>query len=115
MQRDTTSELSVNHVGDYLLIRFRCSDTNTSINAQYKVHSGRNGGIDFQYDAVVRNKEERRHLEAGDCECCRDVSSRQYSIWESTIASSSTMKQLAPFLPNYGTQFGGPLPVARVL
>lgn len=74
MQRGANGEFSVNHVDGHLLIRFRCSDTNTSINAQYKVHSKKNGGIDFQYDAVVRNKEERRHLEAGDCECCRNVS-----------------------------------------
>lgn len=28
---------------------------------------------EFKYDEVVRNKEERKRLHGGDCECCRDV------------------------------------------
>lgn len=46
----------------------------TTINAQYRIDQERNNGLDFQYDAVVRNRQERRQLDAGDCECCRDVS-----------------------------------------
>ncbi|RDB16596.1 hypothetical protein Hypma_002805 [Hypsizygus marmoreus] len=43
-----------------------------SINAQYVIDPAKNGGLDFQYDEVVRNKEERKRMDAGDCECCRD-------------------------------------------
>lgn len=46
---------------------------NTTINADFAIDPARNGGRDFQYDEVVRGREERRHLVAGDCECCRDV------------------------------------------
>ncbi|KAG9051108.1 hypothetical protein FS837_011953 [Tulasnella sp. UAMH 9824] len=42
------------------------------INAIFEIDRSRNGGLDFQYDAVVRNREERRQMEATDCECCRD-------------------------------------------
>ena len=40
----------------------------------YVIDPSRNGGLDFQYDEVVRGKEDRRKMDAGDCECCRDVS-----------------------------------------
>ena len=50
------------------------SDGNTTINAQYQIDASRNNGLDFQYDAVVRNRLERKYLNAEDCECCRDVS-----------------------------------------
>lgn len=49
-------------------------DRDATINAQYRIDQNRNNGLDFQYDAVVRNRQERRQLDAGDCECCRDVS-----------------------------------------
>ncbi|KAJ7480097.1 DNA repair protein endonuclease SAE2/CtIP C-terminus-domain-containing protein [Mycena galericulata] len=45
---------------------------NDTINALYAIDPAQNGGIDFQYDAVVRGKEDRRRMEGGDCECCRD-------------------------------------------
>ncbi|KAJ7922939.1 hypothetical protein B0H13DRAFT_1707276 [Mycena leptocephala] len=45
---------------------------NDTINASYAIDPARNGGVDFQYDAVVRGKEDRRRMEGGDCECCRD-------------------------------------------
>ncbi|KAJ7647055.1 DNA repair protein endonuclease SAE2/CtIP C-terminus-domain-containing protein [Roridomyces roridus] len=44
----------------------------STINAQFAIDPARNGGKDFQYEQVVRGKEDRRHLEGGDCECCRD-------------------------------------------
>ena len=40
----------------------------------YVIDPSRNGGLDFQYDEVVRGKEDRRKMDAGDCECCRDMS-----------------------------------------
>ena len=45
-----------------------------TINAQYEIDMSQNNGLDFQYHAAVRNRQERKHLNAGDCECCRDVS-----------------------------------------
>ncbi|KAJ7141512.1 DNA repair protein endonuclease SAE2/CtIP C-terminus-domain-containing protein [Mycena epipterygia] len=45
---------------------------NMTINTDFAIDPARNGGRDFQYDEVVRGREDRRHLVAGDCECCRD-------------------------------------------
>ncbi|KAF7983154.1 hypothetical protein HWV62_24145 [Athelia sp. TMB] len=47
-------------------------DPDKTINAQFEINPSRNGGLPFQFDAVIRNKEDRKHLHAGDCECCRD-------------------------------------------
>jgi DNA endonuclease activator SAE2/CtIP C-terminus len=44
-----------------------------TINGEFEIDRDKNSGLGFQYDAVVRDKDERRGLEAGDCECCRDV------------------------------------------
>ncbi|KAH0582201.1 hypothetical protein J132_04152 [Termitomyces sp. J132] len=44
----------------------------TTINAQFEIDPSRNEGFDFQYDQVVRGKRDRKRMEAGDCECCRD-------------------------------------------
>ncbi|KAK0438793.1 DNA repair protein endonuclease SAE2/CtIP C-terminus-domain-containing protein, partial [Armillaria borealis] len=43
-----------------------------TINETFAIDPKHNDGLDFQFDAVVRNKDERRKLHAGDCECCRD-------------------------------------------
>ncbi|KIJ27847.1 hypothetical protein M422DRAFT_270948 [Sphaerobolus stellatus SS14] len=43
-----------------------------TINAEFEIDPEKNRGVKFQYDAVVRDKNERKQLEAGDCECCRD-------------------------------------------
>ncbi|KAF5372374.1 hypothetical protein D9615_009280 [Tricholomella constricta] len=48
------------------------STANESINAQFEIDPSRNGGLDFQYDEVVRTRDDRRQMDAGDCECCRD-------------------------------------------
>ncbi|KAJ6627005.1 DNA repair protein endonuclease SAE2/CtIP C-terminus-domain-containing protein [Mycena sp. CBHHK59/15] len=47
------------------------SSANETINATYAIDPAQNGGLDFQYDEVVRGKEDRRRMEGGDCECCR--------------------------------------------
>ncbi|KAG6827987.1 hypothetical protein H0H92_009751 [Tricholoma furcatifolium] len=44
----------------------------TTINAQFEINPARNGGLDYQYDEVVRGKEDRRRMNAGDCEECRE-------------------------------------------
>ncbi|KAJ7630433.1 DNA repair protein endonuclease SAE2/CtIP C-terminus-domain-containing protein [Roridomyces roridus] len=43
-----------------------------TINASYAINPAHNGGVNYQYDAVVRGREDRRRMEGGDCECCRD-------------------------------------------
>ncbi|TFK31532.1 DNA repair protein endonuclease SAE2/CtIP C-terminus-domain-containing protein [Crucibulum laeve] len=45
---------------------------NKTINAQFVINAKQNGGRDYQYDEVVRGKEDRKKMDAGDCECCRD-------------------------------------------
>lgn len=55
------------------LVADRVHSGNTTINAKFAIDPEHNGGRDFQYDEVVRGREERRHMEADDCECCRDV------------------------------------------
>ena len=39
----------------------------------YEINPEHNQGLDFQYDEVVRDKEKRKRMHAGDCECCREV------------------------------------------
>ncbi|KAJ7045824.1 DNA repair protein endonuclease SAE2/CtIP C-terminus-domain-containing protein [Mycena alexandri] len=48
------------------------TDGSTTINAKFKIDAAQNGGRNFQYDEVVRGREDRRRMEAGDCESCRD-------------------------------------------
>jgi len=45
---------------------------NQTINAHFMINSSRNGGLDFQFDSVERGRAERRRLQGGDCDCCRD-------------------------------------------
>ncbi|KAJ7139525.1 DNA repair protein endonuclease SAE2/CtIP C-terminus-domain-containing protein [Mycena epipterygia] len=52
--------------------RYGKASGNDTINATYAIDPVQNGGMDFQYDAVVRGKEDRRRMQGGDCECCRD-------------------------------------------
>ncbi|KAJ6519274.1 DNA repair protein endonuclease SAE2/CtIP C-terminus-domain-containing protein [Mycena sanguinolenta] len=73
---------------------------NDTINASYAIDPARNGGVDFQYDAVVRRKEDRRRMDGGDCECCRDYYEAigpmpdrlQPPLWRSPQKSSSERK-----------------------
>ncbi|EIW53282.1 uncharacterized protein TRAVEDRAFT_154675 [Trametes versicolor FP-101664 SS1] len=50
----------------------RAGNQETTINALYALDPANNGGNDFQYEEVVRDKQKRKHMHAGDCECCRD-------------------------------------------
>ncbi|KXN81962.1 hypothetical protein AN958_03370 [Leucoagaricus sp. SymC.cos] len=43
-----------------------------TINALYAINPERNGGVSHQYEDVVRNKEARMRMDAGDCDECRD-------------------------------------------
>ncbi|EIW74925.1 hypothetical protein CONPUDRAFT_66547, partial [Coniophora puteana RWD-64-598 SS2] len=42
-----------------------------TINSAFMINPDANDGCAYAYDSVVRNREERRHMDAGDCECCR--------------------------------------------
>ncbi|KZV94083.1 hypothetical protein EXIGLDRAFT_612130, partial [Exidia glandulosa HHB12029] len=42
------------------------------INELYEINKEQNDGYAYQFDEVVRNKEKRRRLDGGDCECCKD-------------------------------------------
>lgn len=46
-----------------------------TLNAAFEIDPDANGGLNYAYDAVVRNKEERRKMHGSDCECCKEVSS----------------------------------------
>ncbi|KAG9125578.1 hypothetical protein FRC07_007041 [Ceratobasidium sp. 392] len=43
-----------------------------TINSEYEIDPTRNNGMDFEFDAVVRDKNERRKLNAGDCIACKE-------------------------------------------
>ena len=55
------------------------------INATFNINPACNGGLSHQYEEVVRNKAERMHMDAGDCENCRDV--RLLAILLSSLSS----------------------------
>lgn len=71
---------------EYLHVLLRLNDlvgrsARKTVNGKYEIDPDKNDGLNFQYDSVVRDKDERRRLEAGDCECCRDVRSLKYSCY----------------------------------
>ncbi|KAF9443916.1 hypothetical protein P691DRAFT_778588 [Macrolepiota fuliginosa MF-IS2] len=47
-------------------------ETTKTINALFTINPERNGGANHQYEEVVRDKEGRIRMDAGDCEECRD-------------------------------------------
>ncbi|KAF7306441.1 SAE2 domain-containing protein [Mycena indigotica] len=50
----------------------KTSGGDETINSSYAIDPTRNAGVNFQFAEVVRGKEDRRRLQAGDCESCRD-------------------------------------------
>ena len=46
------------------------SDT---INKCFEINKDANNGLDYQYDEVVRGKQHRHQLDAGDCDLCKEV------------------------------------------
>ncbi|KIY44632.1 hypothetical protein FISHEDRAFT_50942 [Fistulina hepatica ATCC 64428] len=46
--------------------------SNKTINETFQIDTTRNGGFDFQFDEVVRDKQQRKAMQADDCECCRN-------------------------------------------
>ncbi|KAF8806782.1 hypothetical protein BYT27DRAFT_7100717 [Phlegmacium glaucopus] len=92
----------------------------TTINAQYTIDPNQNEGLDYQYDLVVRNKDERRRLEAGDCECCREYyegigplpSRLQPPLWRSPPATPARpcLRQSHSHSPPGSRTRNGPTP-----
>lgn len=39
----------------------------------FAINVTNNGGLDYQYDEVIRNRNARKNMHADDCECCREV------------------------------------------
>lgn len=39
----------------------------------YAIDPANNGGLDYQYDEVIRSRDARKKMHAGDCECCKEV------------------------------------------
>ncbi|KAI0753341.1 DNA repair protein endonuclease SAE2/CtIP C-terminus-domain-containing protein [Daedaleopsis nitida] len=72
-----------------------------TINAMYEINPERNHGVGFQYEEVVRDKNKRKHMHAGDCECCRDYyeavgplpSRLQPPAWRSPESSPSKRRK----------------------
>ncbi|KAL4074615.1 DNA repair protein endonuclease SAE2/CtIP C-terminus-domain-containing protein [Scleroderma yunnanense] len=61
-----------------------------TINSRFSINKDHNRGLDFQYDTVVRDQEERRHMLGSDCECCHEyykavgrVPVPQRPLWQS--------------------------------
>jgi len=46
--------------------------TGKTLNSMFEINKEANHGLDYQFDEVVRVKDERKQLHGGDCECCRD-------------------------------------------
>ncbi|KAH8926719.1 hypothetical protein BT69DRAFT_1214862, partial [Atractiella rhizophila] len=45
-----------------------------SFNSRFEIIPERNRGLNFQFDDVVRNKDERRKMSAAECSCCAGAS-----------------------------------------
>jgi hypothetical protein len=58
-----------------VLLFLGARDSEKTINALYTIDPTKNNGRNYQYDEVIRSKEDRRRMHAGDCDCCRQVRS----------------------------------------
>ncbi|KAG6873164.1 hypothetical protein C0995_002013 [Termitomyces sp. Mi166 len=83
-----------------------------TINAQFEINPTRNRGLDYQYDEVVRGRKDRKRMDAGDCECCRDYYEAvgplpkrlQAPLWRSP--PSTPAKSPPHFCPRHGSGSG---------
>lgn len=85
-----------------------------TINSAFEINPDANDGLNYAYDAVVRNKEERRKMHGNDCECCKEVSFH-FPATRSALNRSycSTIAPLAHYLPVSRHLFGVRLPPLR--
>ncbi|EFI26691.1 hypothetical protein CC1G_15462 [Coprinopsis cinerea okayama7 len=58
--------------GRYAPRRSEPGPSSSTINAKFVIDPAKNNGVGHQYDEVVRGREARRQMDAGDCECCRE-------------------------------------------
>ena len=82
-----------------------------TINTLYAIDPARNSGVDYQY-VFVRGKEQRRQMNTGECNCCRDVSVSSFSslLLSHTDALDSPTKPLASSPIAYDNHCGAHLP-----
>ncbi|KAH8120283.1 DNA repair protein endonuclease SAE2/CtIP C-terminus-domain-containing protein [Phellopilus nigrolimitatus] len=66
-----TSNIEVKDKGRYI-----GASKGDAINALFQIDTSRNHGIAYQFDEVVRGREHRRRLHAGDCDCCKEYYDR---------------------------------------
>ncbi|KAF9524911.1 DNA repair protein endonuclease SAE2/CtIP C-terminus-domain-containing protein [Crepidotus variabilis] len=79
-----------------------------TINGQFVINPVLNSGKNYQYDEVVRNREERKKMHGGDCECCRDYYENvgplpprlQQPLWRSPTRSPSKFKRRRSVSPS---------------
>ncbi|KLO13662.1 hypothetical protein SCHPADRAFT_997197 [Schizopora paradoxa] len=65
-------------------------DGQIAINAEFEINREVNGGVAYQYDEVVRDRDRRQRMHAADCDCCKDyydlvkpVPARNRLMWKS--------------------------------
>ena len=52
----------------------RPEEVTRSVADEFEIDPARNNGVAHKYHETVRNRDARRQMHGGDCECCRDVS-----------------------------------------
>lgn len=53
----------------------RPEEVTRSVAEEFEIDPARNNGVAHKYHETVRNRDARRQMHGGDCECCREVSS----------------------------------------
>ncbi|KAG1837709.1 DNA repair protein endonuclease SAE2/CtIP C-terminus-domain-containing protein [Suillus subalutaceus] len=75
----------------------------TTINSRFTICKERNHGVDFQFDEVVKSREERKKMLADDCECCRGYyegvgplpKPLQQPLWRSPSSTPTKKRRLS--------------------
>ncbi|THV00290.1 hypothetical protein K435DRAFT_751322 [Dendrothele bispora CBS 962.96] len=88
-------------------------DQEKTLNEVYAINPDRNEGLSHQFDQVVRGKEKRKRLDAGDCEECRQYYEAigpmpprlQPPLWRSPTRSPSARTHI-----EFDDTFGSQLP-----
>ncbi|KIJ60658.1 hypothetical protein HYDPIDRAFT_98424, partial [Hydnomerulius pinastri MD-312] len=71
-----------------------------TINSRFSIKKDHNQGLNYQYDAVVRNREERKHMLGGDCECCQDYYKAVGPLPTPRVPLWQSPKRKAPYSPH---------------
>ncbi|KAG0706430.1 DNA repair protein endonuclease SAE2/CtIP C-terminus-domain-containing protein [Suillus ampliporus] len=83
--------------------RYAQASNATTINSRFTICKERNHGVDFQYDDVVKSREERKRMLADDCECCRGYyeavgplpKALQQPLWRSPSSTPSKKRRFS--------------------